>query len=133
MARAKDLTAYSMTFYGLFLQRRKGVGPSTSLRWYMPITPESIKAFPLLPPVWASTLHTSRSYPGRRGGAIRWRSQQISAGTSRAPSNGTWQQYQGPPTKDAQLHPGQLVFIWNRQMAGPNMIQTTGFPLPTKL
>ncbi len=39
-------------------------------------------------------------------------------------------QYQGPSTKDAQLHLGQLVYIRNRQVAGRNKIQDHWFPTP---
>lgn len=42
----------------------------------------------------------------------------------------TRRQYQRPPTKDAQLHPGQLVYVRNRQVAGRNKIQDHWLPTP---
>ncbi|KAJ8280789.1 hypothetical protein GJAV_G00058990 [Gymnothorax javanicus] len=42
-------------------------------------------------------------------------------------------QYQGLPTKDAQLHPGQLVYIRNRQAAGRNKIQDHWLPTPHQI
>ncbi|KAJ8285333.1 hypothetical protein GJAV_G00025640 [Gymnothorax javanicus] len=42
-------------------------------------------------------------------------------------------QYQGPPTKDAQLHPGQLVYIRNQQATGRNKIQDHWLPTPHQI